>query len=213
MLTLRPAADDTIGSSTLQLRKRGRAHSDASGSDSDGDGDDDDSDGGGGDPVLAQLMLARLQAQMAAAVASLTPCSGCGSLRAADQLRRLTEERHLPASLPDRALGNGFETAILTTQLAQSGSSLGAMVREALSAATDPADTRFRLPAPRGAPPGAPPADPAAQLCERCYSDALFSLAYQYRASLPRSELPQSVTSRPSCWYGHECRTQRRAEP
>ncbi|KAG2388793.1 hypothetical protein C9374_000232 [Naegleria lovaniensis] len=45
------------------------------------------------------------------------------------------------------------------------------------------------------------------RVCKQCAIKVFSDLIYQYRAAIPNSELPQSVTSRPNCWYGMECRT------
>lgn len=45
------------------------------------------------------------------------------------------------------------------------------------------------------------------RVCKLCAIKVFSDLIYAYRAEIPNSELPQSVTSRPNCWYGMECRT------
>ncbi|KAL9648751.1 hypothetical protein ABK040_003687 [Willaertia magna] len=46
------------------------------------------------------------------------------------------------------------------------------------------------------------------KICRSCAMLVFSDLLYCYRANIPNTELPQSVTSRPNCWYGKECRTQ-----
>ncbi|KAM4576572.1 E3 ubiquitin-protein ligase CHFR [Odontesthes bonariensis] len=48
-------------------------------------------------------------------------------------------------------------------------------------------------------------------LCSCCGLRAFKELAYKYRQSIPPSELPAAVTSRPDCYWGRNCRTQVKA--
>ncbi|XP_014841479.1 PREDICTED: E3 ubiquitin-protein ligase CHFR [Poecilia mexicana] len=48
-------------------------------------------------------------------------------------------------------------------------------------------------------------------LCSCCGLRAFKELAYKYRQNIPPSELPASVTSRPDCYWGRNCRTQVKA--
>ncbi|XP_036000494.1 E3 ubiquitin-protein ligase CHFR [Fundulus heteroclitus] len=48
-------------------------------------------------------------------------------------------------------------------------------------------------------------------LCFCCGLRAFKELAYKYRQNIPLSELPASVTSRPDCYWGRNCRTQVKA--
>ncbi|XP_027627194.1 E3 ubiquitin-protein ligase CHFR isoform X5 [Tupaia chinensis] len=48
-------------------------------------------------------------------------------------------------------------------------------------------------------------------LCYCCGLRSFRELAYQYRQSIPASELPVAVTSRPDCYWGRNCRTQVKA--
>ncbi|KAK5608606.1 hypothetical protein CRENBAI_023240 [Crenichthys baileyi] len=48
-------------------------------------------------------------------------------------------------------------------------------------------------------------------LCFCCGLRAFKELAYKYRQNIPPSELPASVTSRPDCYWGRNCRTQVKA--
>ncbi|XP_070573140.1 E3 ubiquitin-protein ligase CHFR-like isoform X2 [Ptychodera flava] len=47
------------------------------------------------------------------------------------------------------------------------------------------------------------------RICYPCGLRNFKELAYQFRRDIPRSELPASVTSRPDCYWGKNCRTQR----
>ncbi|XP_065760358.1 E3 ubiquitin-protein ligase CHFR isoform X3 [Muntiacus reevesi] len=48
-------------------------------------------------------------------------------------------------------------------------------------------------------------------LCYCCGLRSFRELTYQYRQNIPASELPVSVTSRPDCYWGRNCRTQVKA--
>ncbi|XP_054906669.1 E3 ubiquitin-protein ligase CHFR [Poeciliopsis prolifica] len=48
-------------------------------------------------------------------------------------------------------------------------------------------------------------------LCFCCGLRAFKELAYKYRQNIPPAELPASVTSRPDCYWGRNCRTQVKA--
>nr|XP_005990299.1 PREDICTED: E3 ubiquitin-protein ligase CHFR [Latimeria chalumnae] len=48
-------------------------------------------------------------------------------------------------------------------------------------------------------------------LCYCCGLRNFRELAYQYRKSIPASDLPAAVTSRPDCYWGRNCRTQVKA--
>ncbi|KAG5451860.1 E3 ubiquitin-protein ligase chfr, partial [Clonorchis sinensis] len=46
-------------------------------------------------------------------------------------------------------------------------------------------------------------------VCRDCGARCLSHMVYQCRAAIPSSEFPETVTSRPNCYYGRFCRTQR----
>ncbi|XP_060699381.1 E3 ubiquitin-protein ligase CHFR isoform X1 [Hemiscyllium ocellatum] len=48
-------------------------------------------------------------------------------------------------------------------------------------------------------------------LCYCCGLHNFRELAYQYRQNIPASELPETVTARPDCYWGRNCRTQVKA--
>ncbi|KFZ50333.1 E3 ubiquitin-protein ligase CHFR, partial [Podiceps cristatus] len=48
-------------------------------------------------------------------------------------------------------------------------------------------------------------------LCYCCGLRSFRELAYQYRQNIPLAELPVTVTSRPDCYWGRNCRTQVKA--
>ncbi|XP_072373433.1 E3 ubiquitin-protein ligase CHFR [Scyliorhinus torazame] len=48
-------------------------------------------------------------------------------------------------------------------------------------------------------------------LCYCCGLHSFRELAYQYRQNIPAAELPESVTARPNCYWGRNCRTQVKA--
>lgn len=62
-----------------------------------------------------------------------------------------------------------------------------------------PIDTSANGAAPSGG--GGPrPLGASALACHGCRSDALASLAYQYRLAIPRAELPSNLANREDCW-------------
>ncbi|KER31877.1 LOW QUALITY PROTEIN: hypothetical protein T265_12899 [Opisthorchis viverrini] len=46
-------------------------------------------------------------------------------------------------------------------------------------------------------------------VCRDCGARCLSHMVYQCRAAIPSSEFPEAVNSRPNCYYGRFCRTQR----
>ncbi|KAJ3603827.1 hypothetical protein NHX12_028568 [Muraenolepis orangiensis] len=52
---------------------------------------------------------------------------------------------------------------------------------------------------------------PSTVLCYCCGQRTFKELAYRFRQNIPSSELPASVTSRPDCYWGRNCRTQVKA--
>ena len=56
--------------------------------------------------------------------------------------------------------------------------------------------------------PNYPSVTADSRLCKSCACRVFTDLVYNYRADIPQTELPATVTSRPNCWYGRECRTQ-----
>ncbi|KTG33038.1 hypothetical protein cypCar_00009783 [Cyprinus carpio] len=48
-------------------------------------------------------------------------------------------------------------------------------------------------------------------LCYCCGLRTFRELAYKYREHIPPSDLPDSVTARPNCYWGRNCRTQVKA--
>ncbi|KAG5485451.1 hypothetical protein LSCM1_07535 [Leishmania martiniquensis] len=49
-------------------------------------------------------------------------------------------------------------------------------------------------------------------VCQRCVAVVLAGLLFHYRRQIAPEELPESVTQRPKCFYGKECRTQFRQQ-
>ncbi|KAJ6226768.1 ubiquitin ligase protein chfr [Anaeramoeba flamelloides] len=46
--------------------------------------------------------------------------------------------------------------------------------------------------------------------CESCLEGVVSELIYSYRTNIPNSELPPKITKRQNCWYGRNCRTQKK---
>ncbi|XP_074641181.1 E3 ubiquitin-protein ligase CHFR-like isoform X2 [Tubulanus polymorphus] len=55
--------------------------------------------------------------------------------------------------------------------------------------------------------------NPDIYMCYSCGLRNYKELAYQYRRDIARSELPDAVTSRPDCYWGRNCRTQKNRPP
>jgi len=49
----------------------------------------------------------------------------------------------------------------------------------------------------------------SATVCAPCAQRVFSSLLYHFRRAIPRDSLPPTVTARPDCWYGIQCRTMR----
>lgn len=95
---------------------------------------------------------------------------------------------------------NNYESEVLQNYLSSRGKSWRDLRQEALQTLEQ---GKYYLSDPRIA------AD--AVLCYCCGLRAFKELAYKYRQSIPSSELPASVTSRPDCYWGRNCRTQVKA--
>lgn len=116
------------------------------------------------------------------------------------------------AVLPSTALGNSFEREGLLRILQGKGSTVSQMLHECLghvalgtmlmpvtTGGRGPIDTSADGAAPSGG--GGPrPLGASALACHGCRSDALASLAYQYRRAIPRAELPSNLANREDCW-------------
>ncbi|CAH8455992.1 unnamed protein product [Dicrocoelium dendriticum] len=119
-------------------------------------------------------------------------CQGCGT----SCLSRISDMKNLPALPPGLLLGNTVETAIVTDYLSEKNISTSDFV----TACLDHLDPSLF---------GGRSVDLDPLLCRDCSTRCLSHLAYQWRLSLPATELPQHVVSRPDCHYGRYCRTQR----
>ena len=49
--------------------------------------------------------------------------------------------------------------------------------------------------------------------CINCGKNAILDLVFTYAKSIPKSSLPPEIASRPDCYYGKNCRTQRHRQP
>lgn len=107
---------------------------------------------------------------------------------------------HAIDALPARLFnGNSIEQSILSSYLAASGATVQAAWAECLRKFGDGTWTPDL--------PGCP-GTPTAHVCKPCVLRVFSALAYHYRRAISRDALPASVTNRPNCWYGRECRTQ-----
>ncbi|KAE8634829.1 hypothetical protein XENTR_v10002450 [Xenopus tropicalis] len=95
---------------------------------------------------------------------------------------------------------NNYESDILKNYLASRGLTWKDMLNESLSAAQRGV---FMLPDYR--------INGTTVLCYFCGLRNFRILTYQYRQNIPASELPVTVTSRPNCYWGRNCRTQVKA--
>ncbi|KAM3825877.1 E3 ubiquitin-protein ligase CHFR [Vipera latastei] len=96
--------------------------------------------------------------------------------------------------------GNNYESDILKDYLQSRGLTWKDMLNESLQALQEGA---FILPDYRIAG--------ETVLCYFCGLRTFRELAYQYRQNIPSVELPATVTSRPDCYWGRNCRTQVKA--
>ncbi|KAK7197003.1 FHA domain/Zinc finger, C3HC4 type (RING finger) containing protein [Novymonas esmeraldas] len=115
---------------------------------------------------------------------------------------KLLREHEPITALPPQTLGgNVLEQGILSTYMA----SHGALVKDVWATAV------AKLAAGEWVPDmtlinGAVTAD--SPVCQRCAAAVFAELLFHYRRSIAAADLPDSVTRRPNCWYGKECRTQ-----
>ncbi|ORC86039.1 zinc finger family protein [Trypanosoma theileri] len=122
----------------------------------------------------------------------------CGSSGGLTRLRQYCP----PSTLPQKTFGgNMIEQSILSRYLSSKNISIEAVWKECMSKMQsndwipDITCVNDQL-----------TADSA--LCEGCMETVFASLLFHYRRAIPSSDLPESVTQRPNCWYGVNCRTQ-----
>uniref|UniRef100_A0A671S5N4 E3 ubiquitin-protein ligase CHFR n=1 Tax=Sinocyclocheilus anshuiensis TaxID=1608454 RepID=A0A671S5N4_9TELE len=96
--------------------------------------------------------------------------------------------------------GNQYESEVLQNYLTSRGMSWRHMLQEALQAVQQGLYqlSDFRITA-------------NSFLCYCCGLRTFRELAYKYREHIPAPELPDSVTTRPNCYWGRNCRTQVKA--
>ncbi|CAL8249393.1 unnamed protein product [Merluccius merluccius] len=95
---------------------------------------------------------------------------------------------------------NNYESEILQNYLSSRGLSWRDVLQQGLQALEQGA---FHLSDYR--------VSASAVLCCCCGQRTFKELAYRFRQNIPASELPASVTSRPDCYWGRNCRTQVKA--
>ncbi|XP_060073943.1 E3 ubiquitin-protein ligase CHFR-like isoform X2 [Ylistrum balloti] len=98
-------------------------------------------------------------------------------------------------------LENQFESQVLKNYLEKKNLSVKYVLDQCL-AKVDTGVFSFRDPTTIQINGGTP-------ICYACALRKFKDLAYQYRFSIPRNDLPAEVTSRPDCHWGKNCRTQR----
>ncbi|KAM8961744.1 E3 ubiquitin-protein ligase CHFR isoform 2-T2 [Pelodytes ibericus] len=95
---------------------------------------------------------------------------------------------------------NNYESDILKSYLASRGLTWKDLLNESLGAVQRGV---FMLPDYR--------INGTTVLCYFCGQRNFRDLTYQYRQNIPATDLPVSVTSRPNCYWGRNCRTQVKA--
>uniref|UniRef100_A0A671PWC2 E3 ubiquitin-protein ligase CHFR n=1 Tax=Sinocyclocheilus anshuiensis TaxID=1608454 RepID=A0A671PWC2_9TELE len=114
-------------------------------------------------------------------------------------------ERFSELNLNDKCLdgvfnGNQYESEVLQNYLTSRGMSWRHMLQEALQ---DVQQGLYQLSDYR--------ITANSFLCYCCGLRTFRELAYKYREHIPPSDLPDSVTARPNCYWGRNCRTQVKA--
>uniref|UniRef100_A0A9J8AF82 E3 ubiquitin-protein ligase CHFR n=2 Tax=Cyprinus carpio TaxID=7962 RepID=A0A9J8AF82_CYPCA len=111
----------------------------------------------------------------------------------------------LKLNLNDKCLdgvfnGNQYESEVLQNYLTSRGMSWRHMLQEALQAVQQGLYqlSDYRITG-------------SSFLCYCCGLRTFRELAYKYREHIPPSDLPDSVTARPNCYWGRNCRTQVKA--
>uniref|UniRef100_A0A8C1CP11 E3 ubiquitin-protein ligase CHFR n=2 Tax=Cyprinus carpio TaxID=7962 RepID=A0A8C1CP11_CYPCA len=96
--------------------------------------------------------------------------------------------------------GNQYESEVLQNYLTSRGMSWRHMLQEALQAVQQGLYqlSDYRITG-------------SSFLCYCCGLRTFRELAYKYREHIPPSDLPDSVTARPNCYWGRNCRTQVKA--
>lgn len=119
-------------------------------------------------------------------------CQGC--------LARFSELNLTDKCLDGVLNNNNYESEILQNYLSSRGMSWKEMLQEGLQAVQRGVLhlSDYRISA-------------TATLCYCCGLQVFKELAYKYRQRIPASELPATVTARPDCYWGRNCRTQVKA--
>eukprot|EP01102_Stenamoeba_stenopodia_P017307 TRINITY_DN6185_c0_g1_i1.p1 TRINITY_DN6185_c0_g1~~TRINITY_DN6185_c0_g1_i1.p1 ORF type:complete len:610 (-),score=108.48 TRINITY_DN6185_c0_g1_i1:60-1889(-) len=96
--------------------------------------------------------------------------------------------------------GNNYERTVLQNYLDAKGKTVNAAYQEILAGL----DTgKFKH---------AAPIKSTSHTCHACATNVFGALCYDYRASIPSAEFPESVRRRNNCHYGKNCRTQKTKE-
>ena len=99
---------------------------------------------------------------------------------------------------PTLLLDNAHETQILQTHLLAKQIPTHTFVKDVLVAKFAAGELTL---------PTHPGATADSLFCPQCFKKVASSLAYEYRAAIPKDDLPADVTSRHDCHWGRNCRT------
>ncbi|CAL9708662.1 unnamed protein product [Knipowitschia caucasica] len=119
-------------------------------------------------------------------------CHGC--------LARFTDLNLTDKSLDGVLNNNNYESEVLMNYLSMRGKNWRDVLQESLVGLEQGSYTLTD----RGISANA-------IMCFDCGVRSFRELAYKYRQNIPQSDLPASVTSRPDCYWGRNCRTQVKA--
>ena len=134
-----------------------------------------------------------------------TKCFGCARLccgrywpaSACAPFLRPLREREMGFH-PTLLLDNAHETQILQTHLLAKQIPTHTFVKDVLVAKFAAGELSL---------PTHPGATADSLFCPQCFKKVASSLAYEYRAAIPKDDLPADVTSRHDCHWGRNCRT------
>ena len=112
-----------------------------------------------------------------------------------------TIDMHLESTCLNGILGNAYESNILKSYLDNKNFSIDDFVHALCAWMGDGGRVTTSS-------SGQMPITPDTYICSGCALVALRQLAYHYRMTIPKEDLPSAVTSREDCYWGKECTTQ-----